>query len=121
MSTIGDRSHASFLSVRAVGGRPGGRERLLEKAQGRPGLISLGRGDPDLPTPRHIIEATKRALDAGATHYTSWQGRADLREAIAQKCRRDYGLDVSVDQVIVTAGGPGGRVRDLPGAAQRGR
>ena len=121
MFKIGDPSLASFLSARAVGDRPGGRERLLEKAQGRPGLISLGRGDPDLPTPRHIIEATKRALDAGATHYTSWQGRADLREAIAQKCRRDYGLDVSVDQVIVTAGGPGGRVRDLPGAAQRGR
>ena len=105
MSTTGDPSLASFLSARALGGRPGGRERLLEKAQGRPGLISLGRGDPDLPTPRYIIEAAKRALDAGATHYTSWQGRPDLREAIAQKCRRDYRLDVSVDQVIVTAGG----------------
>ena len=67
-------------------------------------MVSLGRGDPDLPTPPHIIEAAKRALDDGATHYTHWQGRPDLREAIAEKCRREYRVNVSAGQVIVTAG-----------------
>jgi aminotransferase len=105
VSTIGNSRIEAFISKRAGGSRPGGRERLLGRVQGRPGVISLGRGDPDLPTPRYIIDAAKKALDAGATHYTSWQGRSDLREAIAQKCHRDYSLDVSADQVIVTAGG----------------
>jgi len=105
VTTVGGPGITSFVSSRAAGGRPGGRERLLDRAQGRPGLISLGRGDPDLPTPGYIIEAAKRALDEGATHYTSWQGRSDLREAIAQKCHRDYSLDVAADQVILTAGG----------------
>ncbi len=68
---------------RAAGSQPGPRERLLAMAQGRRDLVNLGRGDPDLPTPPHILEASKRALDDGATHYTHWQGRADLREAIA--------------------------------------
>ncbi|HEV2282168.1 MAG TPA: pyridoxal phosphate-dependent aminotransferase [bacterium] len=80
------------------------RERLLALAEGRRGVVTLGRGDPDLPTPPHIIEAAKRALDEGATHYTSWHGRADLREAIAEKCRRDYRVEVSAGQVVVTAG-----------------
>jgi len=89
---------------RAAGSQPGPRERLLAMAQGRRDLVNLGRGDPDLPTPPHILEAAKRALDDGATHYTHWQGRADLREAIAEKCRRDYGLAVHPDQVVLTAG-----------------
>jgi aminotransferase len=105
LTTPGAGSVVSLISKRAARSAPGGRERLLSKAQGRRGLISLGRGDPDLPTPSHIIEAAKRALDEGATHYTSWQGRDDLREAIAVKCRRDYATDVSAEQVIVTAGG----------------
>jgi aminotransferase len=92
------------MSKRAAKQGAGDRERLLSLAEGRRGLVSLGRGDPDLPTPPHIIEAAKRALDDGATHYTHWQGRPDLREAIAEKCRREYRVDVSAGQVIVTAG-----------------
>ena len=105
MTTAQRYDITDFISTRAIASRAGGRERLLAKAEGRTDVIRLGRGDPDLPTPRHIIEAAKRALDTGATHYTSWQGRGDLREAIADKCRRDYGVPASADQVIVTAGG----------------
>jgi len=82
----------------------GEREYLLALAEGRPDLVTLGRGDPDLPTPPHIVDAAQRALAEGATHYTHWQGRTDLREAIADKCRRDYGVAVHAGQVIVTAG-----------------
>lgn len=104
MSISQDRTMASRASKRAVGVRSGDRERLLALARNRKGVVSLGRGDPDLPTPAHIIEAAKRALDGGATHYTDWQGRPDLREAVAEKCRRDYGADVSGGQVVITAG-----------------
>ena len=104
MSISQDRTIASRASTRAAGVRSGDRERLLALAQGRQNVVSLGRGDPDLPTPAHIIEAAKRALDGGATHYTHWQGRPDLRDAVAEKCRRDYGADVSGGQVIITAG-----------------
>jgi aminotransferase len=99
-----DQTVAARASARAAGVRSGDRERLLTLAQGRSNVVSLGRGDPDLPTPAHIIEAAKRALDHGATHYTHWQGRPDLREAVAEKCRRDYGVDVGPGQVIITAG-----------------
>ncbi|HET9001726.1 MAG TPA: pyridoxal phosphate-dependent aminotransferase [bacterium] len=95
---------AARAAKRAVQTRSGDRERLLAMAQGRRDLLSLGRADPDLPTPPHIVEAAKRALDQGATHYTHWQGRGDLREAVAEKCRRDYGAEVHPDQVIITAG-----------------
>jgi aminotransferase len=104
MTRSRENTIAARASKRTLHSRSGDRERLLSMAQGRPDVISLGRADPDLPTPPHIIEAAKRALDDGATHYTHWQGRADLRETIAEKCRRDYGVDVGADQVIVTAG-----------------
>jgi aminotransferase len=104
MSVSQDRGLAARAAKRAAGVRSGDRERLLAMVQSRAGVVSLGRGDPDLPTPAHIIEAAKRALDGGATHYTHWQGRPDLREAVAEKCRRDYGVDVNGGQVIITAG-----------------
>lgn len=91
-------------SQRAAGSGPGERERLLAMAHGRADLATLGRGDPDLPTPPHIVEAAKRALDEGATHYTHWQGHSDLREAVTEKCRLDYGVAVHPDRVIITAG-----------------
>ena len=104
MNDIGRNPVAISASKRAAGSSPGERERLLAMAHGHADLVTLGRGDPDLPTPPHIVEAAKRALDEGATHYTCWQGRSDLREAVAEKCRLDYGVRVHPDRVIVTAG-----------------
>ncbi|HLJ58869.1 MAG TPA: aminotransferase class I/II-fold pyridoxal phosphate-dependent enzyme [bacterium] len=104
MSLSSGETIAPRVSKRAAKQGAGDRERLLALAEDRRGLVSLGRGDPDLPTPPHIIGAAKRALDGGATHYTHWQGRPDLREAIAEKCRCEYRVDVSAGQVIVTAG-----------------
>ena len=57
------------------------RARALE-AQGRD-IIHLEIGEPDFPTPRHIVEAGKQALDEGWTHYGPTQGLPELREAIA--------------------------------------
>jgi len=65
-------------------------------------VISFGIGQPDFPTPEHIREAAKRALDEGFTGYTETAGIPELREAIAEYLSR-YG-SVDPDEVIVTTG-----------------
>ena len=68
--------------------------------------INLGLGQPDFPTPEHARRAAVEAIEAGkADAYTSNKGTRELREAIAEKHRRDNALDVSPDDVIATAGG----------------
>lgn len=81
------------------------RSQMIALAKGYPNLISLGRGDPDFDTPANIVEAAKKALDTGKTHYTDWAGMPDLREAIAGKLRLENGLDVDKSEVLVTVGG----------------
>jgi aminotransferase len=80
------------------------RSRLLARAAGLADVIALGRGDPDFHTPRHIVEAAKRAIDANEHHYTAPAGLPALREAIAGHLRARFGLDYAADEVIVTAG-----------------
>jgi aspartate aminotransferase len=75
------------------------------KAAGEP-VIGFGAGEPDFPTPAHIVEAAQRAATDPATHrYTPTAGLPALREAIAAKTSRDSGLEVSPDQIVVTNGG----------------
>lgn len=75
------------------------------QAQGRP-VISYAAGEPDFPTPANIVEAAERAVRDPKNHrYTPAAGLPELREAIAEKTRRDSGLEVSPSQVIVTNGG----------------
>ena len=66
------------------------RARALE-AQGR-SVIHLEIGEPDFPTPPHVVEAAKRALDEGWTHYGPTQGQPELREAIAAHISRTRGI-----------------------------
>lgn len=68
-------------------------------------VISLSVGEPDFPTPPHVIEAAKQALDAGATKYTPVTGTLRLKQAAALHFRRDLGIDCAPESVIVTAGG----------------
>lgn len=77
---------------------------LLEAAAKRSDVVTLGRGEPDIPTPAHIIEAAKRALDEGRTTYSNPAGLPQLRAAIAQKLGRENGVPYDADEVIVTAG-----------------
>ena len=73
------------------------RARELE-ATGR-SVIHLEIGEPDFDTPRHIVEAAKRALDEGWTHYGPTQGYPELREAVAAYVCRTRGISVSPEQV----------------------
>lgn len=74
------------------------------RAAGRD-IISLSVGEPDFPTPPHVIAAAKAALDAGDTRYTPVAGTPRLREAAALHFKRDLGIAVPPAQVIVSAGG----------------
>jgi aminotransferase len=80
------------------------RRAMIEKARAIEGVISLGRGDPDLKTPPHIIEAAKRALDEGYTGYSPWPGYLDLREAIATKLAKENSIDATAGEILVTVG-----------------
>ncbi len=74
------------------------------KSQGRD-IIGLGAGEPDFPTPRHICEAGKNAIDTGRTRYTAVDGIAELKEAVAAKFARDNDLAYASEQIIVCTGG----------------
>jgi len=75
------------------------------KAAGEP-VIGFGAGEPDFPTPAHIVEAAVEAARDPKNHkYTPTPGLPELREAIAVKTARDSGFDVGASQVIVTNGG----------------
>jgi aspartate/methionine/tyrosine aminotransferase len=80
------------------------RYRIMELARGRTDIIAMGRGDPDLPTPPHIVEAGRRSLDGWGTHYTAAEGAPRLREAIAAKLHRENGLAYEAGDVLVTTG-----------------
>lgn len=78
------------------------------QAQGRP-IISYAAGEPDFPTPSNVVEAASAAvLDPRNHRYTQAVGLPELREAIAEKTKRDSGLEVAPSQVIVTNGGKQG-------------
>ena len=75
------------------------------KAAGEP-VIGFGAGEPDFPTPAHIVEAAVEACRNPAMHrYTPAAGLPDLRQAIAAKTSRDSGVDLPASQVLVTNGG----------------
>jgi aspartate aminotransferase len=74
------------------------------KAQGVD-VVDLGAGEPDFPTPDHIGAAAKRAIDAHFTKYTNNSGTDDLKRAVVERYRADYGIDYSTSEVIITAGG----------------
>src|SRR6202795_4838223 len=79
------------------------RARALE-AQGR-SIIHLEIGEPDFPTPAHIVEAAKKALDDGWTHYGPTQGDPELRQAVAAYVSRTRNISVGKEHVCIVPGG----------------
>ncbi len=69
-------------------------------------VIGFGAGEPDFPTPEHIVAAAEAACRDPRSHkYTPTAGLPELREAVAVKTRRDSGFEVAASQVLVTNGG----------------
>lgn len=75
------------------------------KAEGKP-VIGFGAGEPNFPTPAHIVEAAAEATRDPKNHkYTVAKGLPELRRAIAAKTKADSGVDVDPENIIVTNGG----------------
>src|SRR6201985_1989043 len=68
-------------------------------------VVGFGAGEPDFDTPVFIKEAAKAALDKGQTKYTPTPCYPELRAAIAEKFRRENGLDYKPEQITTGAGG----------------
>lgn len=77
--------------------------RALEK-QGK-NIVHLEIGEPDFPTPAHVVEAGKRALDEGWTKYGPTQGLPELRESVAKYISRTRNIKAGPDRVCVVPGG----------------
>lgn len=68
-------------------------------------VVGFGAGEPDFATPAHITEAAIKALQAGFTKYTPSSGIPELRQAAADKFKRDNGLSYKPSQIIISCGG----------------
>ncbi|MBI4663358.1 MAG: pyridoxal phosphate-dependent aminotransferase [Verrucomicrobia bacterium] len=68
-------------------------------------VVGFGAGEPDFDTPQHIKDAAAKALAAGFTKYTPSSGIPELRQAIAEKFKRENGLAYKSSQIIVSCGG----------------
>lgn len=85
-----------------------GIRKMFNSAERYPGAINLALGEPDFSTPPHILDAASDAMKAGYTHYTPNAGLLELREAIAEKLRRDNGIKADPStEIIATVGGMG--------------
>ena len=67
-------------------------------------VVDLGAGEPDFATPEHVKQAAHDAISANFTKYTPTPGVMELREAIVQRYKADYGVDLKPEEVIITAG-----------------
>ncbi len=84
--------------------RSGIRE-MMDAAASLEGVLHLEIGEPDFPTPPHIVEAVARAQRDGLVKYTLSRGTPELRELLAEKVREKNGLEAGREQIVVTAGG----------------
>ncbi len=81
--------------------------RSMTRACNALGGINMAQGVCDLEVPREVIEGAKAAMDQGVNIYTPTEGLPRLREAIAEKMKRFYGVQISADQVLVSDGATG--------------
>lgn len=68
-------------------------------------VIGFGAGEPDFDTPDHIKEAAKKAIDEGFTKYTPATGIPELKQAVADKLKKDSNLDYSANDIVISNGG----------------
>ena len=84
------------------------------------GVIHLEVGEPDFPTPPHVVEAAHRAASDGFTRYTPNAGIPELREALAEKVRERNGIAAPPDRIVVTPGAVAGIYSAVAAAADPG-
>lgn len=94
---------AVSASVRSL--QRSGIRAVMDIAFQRPDVLRLEVGDPDFPTPAHVVEAAAAAARMGYTHYTPSRGLTEVREVMAAKLSSFNALEVAAEDVVVTAGG----------------
>ena len=85
--------------------RRSGIREIMDLASRGSDVLHLEIGEPDFPTPSHVIDAAMESMRHGHVKYTLSRGIAPLREAIAEKLRARNGIDAATDEVVVTTGG----------------
>lgn len=96
-----------FLSEQAKGLHQGGIRAFFDKAKNYSNVINLGIGEPDLDTPRPVIDAAYQSMLQGHTHYTANAGDLEVREQIAQYLS-EFGVNADPGkEVMMTIGGMG--------------
>lgn len=93
MSRLGTESAFEILA----------RAQKLEKEKGIE-VVHLQIGEPDFSTPQNIIDAAKKALDSGHTHYSASPGILEAREAIVKNYEKQQGVSYDPDNVVITPG-----------------
>jgi aminotransferase len=94
------------VSKRVQSIEPSPIRKIIDLAETRPDIIGLHAGEPDFPTPKHIVEAGSRALGDGYTHYTHGAGLLQLREEISRKLLEENGIESNPKtEITVTTGG----------------
>ena len=74
------------------------------EAQGKP-MIHLGLGQPDFKTPKHVVEAAKKALDDGHHGYVMSNGIPECRQAVTRWIKKRYNVDVDFERILIMPGG----------------
>ena len=70
------------------------------EAQGKP-MIHLGLGQPDFKTPKHVVDAAKKALDDGHHGYVMSNGIPECRQAVTRWIKKRYSTDVSSERILI--------------------
>jgi aspartate aminotransferase len=100
---------ATDLSRRARGIRTSSTVAVFQRAQALRAegkrILDFSVGEPDQPTPPHVVAAAVQALGAGKTRYTSTAGIPELRSAVAFRYRKDFKVAFSAEEVLITNGG----------------
>jgi len=89
--------------------------KIAEKKKQGKEIINFGIGDPDLPTPEHIVEACCKAAKKPENHrYPSYEGMLKLRKAIVERCKEDYNLNLDPEKEIITLIGSKEGIHNFP-------
>ncbi len=120
LSEVDDLRDATWSpSLRAI--PVAGIRRMVNLAARMDDVIHLSIGQPNFPTPRHIIEAYIEALEAGQTGYTMDAGLPELLTALAEYYSQRYGREITEDNILITAGATEAMYLALTATAAPGR
>ena len=98
--------YTSIINKEVLDIKPSGIRKFFDIAESIEGVISLGVGEPDFPTPWNVRSAGIRSLEKGKTRYTSNKGLEDLRKEISRYMQRKYSISYNpADEILITVGG----------------